>query len=106
MKDYKLFINPSTSLPKFLNINLRILDLDIFSSPLVERRMVEKPHARANYNHPIARKVESLIGVNNKEFNNDIFFIHFYCNLIVLKKKINSKLSCFEEQEKLGPNLT
>lgn len=74
----------------FLNRLRRSLDLDVFSYKQIQNReaagMIN--HKSNDPNHAIARQVHSLTGVNREEFNNNIHYIHYYSNIIVVKKKL------------------
>lgn len=76
----------------FLNRLRRSLDLDGFSYKQIQNRKAAGINSRANDpNHAIARQIHSLTGVNQEKFNNNIHYIHYYCNIIVVKKKLNEE---------------
>jgi len=93
---------------EFLVKQIRSVDLDIFSSNLVEKRIQADKSNRANFSHPISQNIEKYLNMNPREFRNDILFFHHYCNLMVVKKKFDTESSIFEQidtKEKILGNL-
>lgn len=82
---------------EFLVHQIRSLDLDTFSANLIEKRLEKDKNNRANFSHPIAQNVEKHLGVNVRNFRNEVLFFHHYCNLMVVKKKFDTETSAFDQ---------